>query len=357
MNFSEIKARIYKILPVFLVLTTILFFLPNKTYATSGNIYTVDSDTGKLATWLVGPRQMARDSAGNIYAIYNSLGSGPKSNIYLAKSTNQGQTWTKEAVTTGDNYSQMNPSIAIDSQNNLHVVWQGTTTAEEETNYRFQIRYREYTNGAWQNIVELTNQADRGQALPAIAVDSQDNIHLVWYGAATVEEETNYKYQLRYQKYSNGAWQSIEELTTNASYMQAAASIAIDSHDNVHITWEGLTADSPNAYQIRYINYSSGTWQGIVELTTAGDDYAQETPVIAIDSQDNLHVVWMGAVAQAQWLYQIRYREYTNGAWQNIVELTTDFDYFQNDPSIAIDSHDNLHVVFGGMRAGAPAVG
>jgi hypothetical protein len=340
----EFKTKFRKFGLILLIIATIFFFLPNKTYATSGSIYTIQNNAGQLPWYPpVGSngRQVARDSAGNLYAVYQNEGAGSNLNIFLAKSTDEGQTWTPQAVTTDANYMQQIPSIAIDSHDNLHVVWDGAT-ADSLVNH--QIRYREYTNGVWQPIVELTTDANNYQYGTALAIDSQDNLHVVW-GGGTADSLGNIN--IRYREYTNGVWQPIVELTTDAVNYQETPSIAIDSSDNIHVVWDGNTDDFPVLNQIRYREYTNGSWQPIVELTTAAV-YKQYFPSIAIDSHDNLHVVWEIHHGNNQ----IAYREYTNGSWQLIYQFTPDGGPLQAAPSIAIDSHDNLHVVWIGYVVG-----
>ena len=336
-----------KSLLIILTVLTVFFFLPNKTYATSGNTYTVKSNVDDLAypTWGGSQhRQITRDSNSNLYVVYSDTGAGSQMNIFLAKSTDQGQTWTSEAVTTDDSNWQGGPSIAIDGEDNIHVVWNGYTTNSPANN---QIRYRKYTS-SWQPIEELTTEANRPQEYPSIAIDSQDNIHVAWDGN-TAGSPVNY--QIRYRKYTS-SWQAIEEITSNANFDQIWNSIAIDSQDNIHVVWRGAVSGL-NASQIRY-RERTNSWQPIVELTNDNNNW-QDSPAIAIDSQDNIHVVWYGNTVGSPVNNQIRYRKYTS-SWQAIEEITSNANYNQVLPTIALDSHDNIHFAWEGYTANSLAV-
>jgi hypothetical protein len=95
-------------------------------------------------------------------------------------------TWTP-----GDSY---NAAIATDSHNFIHVVWDDYTTGYPE------IYYKRSTNlgAAWSPAQRLTWTAG-SSARPAIAIDSNDIIHLVW------DDDTPINLEIYYKKARTGA--------------------------------------------------------------------------------------------------------------------------------------------------------
>ena len=74
------------------------------------------------------------------------------------------------------------------------------------------------------------------------------------------------------------------------------ARIAIDSRDYLHVVWSD---DSDNAawgtaIEILYSYFNSVSWSTPIAISDFGSpsDGKSEQPSIAIDSQDNIHVVW-----------------------------------------------------------------
>ncbi|RJQ10671.1 MAG: exo-alpha-sialidase, partial [Bacillota bacterium] len=135
-------------------------------------IYTVASSTTNAATG----RTLARTSTGRLWAVYVKSAGG-YNQIYAAYSDDGGATWTEEAVTSAS-ANQAGPTIAIDSSDNVHVVWYGSSWG---TNTAYEnIQYRKRTT-SWQTQEAVTDK-NAHQYSPAIAIDSSDNVHVVWHG-------------------------------------------------------------------------------------------------------------------------------------------------------------------------------
>jgi len=268
-------------------------------------------------------RKLARTSDGALHCVYiNSDGS--YNQIYYSKSTDGGQNWT-ETKLTDESYSQRHPTIASDSNNYLHVAWVGEFA---EAGGDRQLRYRKFTT-SWQTIENLTS-ADYDQYYPAIAIDSNDYIHIVWCG----KDQT--VHAMRYIK-NDGSWSIITALSTETTEVDRQSAIAIDSNDYIHVVWCAQNNDESEA-NIHYKKYTD-SWQAEVDLTT--DTFGNE-PSIAIDSNDYIHVVWR---TYDDPNYIIKYREYTD-SWQSTESVSNVNTTSKSEASIAVDSNDYLYVLW-----------
>jgi hypothetical protein len=94
--------------------------------------------------------------------------------------TAQRLTWTP-----GQSYR---PAIAIDSSNAIHVVWHDDTPGNEE------VYYKRSTDGgtAWSAAQRLTWMPGASYN-PTIAIDSSNAIHVVWQDDTPGNEEVYYK--------------------------------------------------------------------------------------------------------------------------------------------------------------------
>jgi len=307
------------------------------------DIYTVRSGALTSSTFHSGLRNLARESDGTLWCAYHRAVS-TVNQIFAAYSTDGGETWTEQQVTdkTG---AQNSPSIAIDKGDNIHVVWHGLGWGTYSSNEN--IVYRKRTSGGWQT-AEVVADINGSQYEPALAVDSSDIIHVVWegwgwapYGAYT---------RVCYRQRTSAGWQDHESVAHIGAY-QSTPNLAIDSQDDVHVVWRGQGwGDYTTKYQIQYRKRTSGGWQTQEAITNV--DYNQELATIATDSQDDVHIVLAGEGWGTNTdRGNIQYRKKTSGGWQS-QEAITDHTSGQSSPTIAISADSNVHVVWTGLGWG-----
>jgi hypothetical protein len=162
-----------------------------------------------------------------------------------------------------------------------------------------EIRYSNKTGTGWLATPEdVTDGAYAYQVCPALAVDSNDNVHVAWAGMGWGTNTGTYNIYYK-MKDKAGVWGSIEYITDvgsqqgkySGSYM--GPSIAIDSGNNVHVVWTGLGwGTNTSYYNIQYRNRTSGTWQTIESITDIGQH--QISPTVSVDTVDDVHIVWSG---------------------------------------------------------------
>lgn len=296
-------------------------------------VSTIKQDVLLTATSPSGSRKLARKSNGDLWAVY-VRSDGTRLQIYAAYSQDNGLTWTEEQVSeaTGS-YDQGNPVIAIDSEDNIHVVWSGQGVGAEPT-YQ-NIQYRKRTT-SWQTKANITDGSlTRHQQEPAITIDSNDYIHLVWYsnGGYSTEGWPH----IVYCKYTT-SWQAVENVTSGTT-TNYSPSIAIDSSDNVHVVWRRGAYSA--AGQGIYYRKRTTSWQ--TEELVQGSTRAVLSPCLAIDSSDNPHCVYHyydGIDTDA-----IRYRKRTT-SWQTEETIHEVSGEVHVNPSISLDRDDKLHVVW-----------
>jgi len=254
-------------------------------------------------------------------------------------------------------------SIAIDSSNSIHVVWQDETIGlwGDDT----EIMYCKYTSSTgWSNATVISDDSsgwnNEDSKFPSIAVDSSDNLHIVWY------DNTNgiwgNDYEIMYCNYTSGTgWSNATIISDDSSGWNDGNSyspeIAIDNLDNLHVVWrdetDGIWGDD---IEIMYCNYTSATgWSNATVISDDSSGWNNEDsqfPSITIDSLNNIHVVW-NDYTDGWWGTdaEIMYCNYTSAiGWSNATVISDDLSNWNNkgsnSPSIAIDTGDNLHVVW-----------
>ena len=92
---------------------------------------------------------------------------------------------------------------------------------------------------------------------------------------------------------------------TSAEY----SSLAIDSSDNLHVTYYDATNDN-----LEYMTYDGSSWSTPVSLDST-DDVGYESS-LAIDSNDNLHVTYLDYTNE-----NLEYMTYDGSSWSTPVSL------------------------------------
>ena len=285
-------------------------------------------------------RKIVRDSFGNLYFVYLKQNNSYY-HIYVATSTNDGAAWSDigggQIENTGS-YDQMYPSIAVDASDNLHVVWQGMDAG----NTHYQIKYSNYTGTSWSLWTNISPISGYFQEYPAIALDSTGNIHVVWEGA---DEGYPANDQIKYANKTASGWSLLINIQPIPSYNQSKPTIALDSTDNLHILWYGTDSMETVNSQIKYSNRTASGWSDWVNISaTAG--YAQSYVSIAIDGGDNVHAAWAGKDSGSVTKTQVKYANKTASGWSAWENIYFDSAITQASPSIVVDSSNSIYVLW-----------
>ncbi|GAH69904.1 unnamed protein product, partial [marine sediment metagenome] len=233
-------------------------------------------------------------------------------NIQYQKRTT---TWQARESVTDSPDIQYRSSIAMDSEDNVHVVWYGKGWGDNTTIYNIQYRKRTTT---WQAQEGVTDSPDI-QYRPSIAIDSGDNVHVVWYGKGWGDNTT--VYNIQYRKRTT-TWQA-QEGVTDGPDIQIYPAIAIDSEDNVHVAWYGLGwGENTAKYNIQYRKRTT-TWQTQEGITDRAYDnkyanliYALHPTVSEVKTnrpKAGYALVWSGQDAGG---YKVEFFKSTDLEWE-----------------------------------------
>ncbi|KKM01133.1 hypothetical protein LCGC14_1797480, partial [marine sediment metagenome] len=229
----------------------------------------------------------------------------------------------------GDDYSAINVSAAVDSNGDIHVVWVGQDAPVNPTVYNVAYRVRDAGTDTWSSITWITDIAS-GQNDVSIAIDSVDNVHVVWMGLGwdTNTGDYNIKYRMRL---AGGAWQSRESIT-DINALQNEPQVAVDGDDDVHVVWQGMgwgveTGD----YNIRH-RERTDSWQSAEAITDVA--FQQKSASIAVNNDGVIHVVWVGLGWGVNTTKtNVLEREYSSGSWQ-AVDVVIDRAQNSNQPKL-----------------------
>ena len=104
--------------------------------------------------------------------------------IYYRKSSDGGSSWATKRLTWKTDYSR-GPAIAVDSNDHIHVFWHDFYTTSD-------IYHKKSTDGGSNWISERVTFTG-GAWFPAVTVGVGNHIHLVWYDSTPGNDEIYYK--------------------------------------------------------------------------------------------------------------------------------------------------------------------
>ncbi len=306
----------------------IVFILSIYSQICADNIIIAES-TQSTATERNNARLIVEDQDGILHVVYYNNG------IYYCSSSDNGQSWTDPPILITE--IGRNPSIALDSNNILHLVYKkGGVDA-------FDIVHRTY-NGNWSD--EDIVHADSGTTVsrPVIAIDNENDLHCVWqrHGFSSTPNS-----EIWYKKYSSGSgWTGLTNISSTYGTSEYPT-LTIDNENNIYTFWKDSGEDINNDKMVLFRKYTEGigwdTNYTNVSNTTGNGSYATMDPCAIADSENNIHLVWKDSQSGTREIY---YKKCTNGIWDNTPTNISNLSTASGRPSISIDMVDNLYVAW-----------
>ncbi len=188
------------------------------------------------------------DNFGNLHVVWydytNYTESGTDCDIFYKLWNATTQTWTTtEVVSTESIDNSYSPKIKVDVVGNKHVVWPDSSDYGGAGPNR-NIFYKRWnvTSLEW-SITEVvsTNSTDYSN-FPSIALDSEGNVHLVWqdganyYGSGDDDD-------IYYRSWNamNDVWTNIQLVSIESTEHSLSPSITIDNVGTIHVAWHDKT--------------------------------------------------------------------------------------------------------------------
>tara|TARA_B100000965_G_scaffold356569_1_gene334647 strand:- start:2903 stop:5077 length:2175 start_codon:yes stop_codon:yes gene_type:complete len=158
-----------------------------------------------------------------------------------------------------------------------------------------------------------------------LILDSNDAPHIVWF------DESN---NMHYSTNKTGTWS--DHLFPD--YAPTTGDIAVDSNDNIHIVFSKHDWDEDN---LSYYNNIGGTWTNYsIDNTISINPNSNWVKSLAIDQNDNIHI----AVVESE-DNSLIYLTNSLGAWNSNI-VTNLVDVGINQPSLKLDSNDNPYIAY-----------
>ena len=353
---------------------------------TWSNVTAVSDDSSQ---WNWGSSQtsdIAIDSAGKVYVVWYDATDGPWSSDteIMISNYSAGTGWSNASAISGigvnswNDDESINPAIATDYADNVHVTWQDYTTGSWGGGFGdYEIFYMNYTAGVgWSNATALSGVGanswnDLDSQRPAIVADNNSIIHMVWEDATQAEWTAGGGENEILYSHTSSSWTNAtvisDDIWWNDGFSRRPAITTDPNTGVVHAAWSDTTNGAWGTDpEIMYANYTEiGGWSPTYVISGTGvnawNTWTSNSPAMAVDTNSVLHMVWEDNTP-GPWgppESRIFYMNYTAGVgWSNATAITgwgvtSWLTGTKQLPDIAIDSNNNLHVTFRNLMIGA----
>ncbi len=241
--------------------------------------------------------------------------------------------WYPYTNLSNNNYGSGRQSIAIGSDNVIHVAWSdksrlGGGVDEDD------ILYSQYDGNEWSQPVQLSAYEVTASLYPRIAVDSQNIPHVVWTHNGFSSPEIYYAVR------TTTGWSAPLNLSQNP-LPSKDADIGIDSQDHIHVVWSDGYYGTMDIFHREFDGFA---WLPIDTVFQGYYSYSEIRMVI--DSQDRIHITWQD-YGNFGAMHEIGYSVFDGFSWSEPENISNYPEESSTNPDIALDGNDHPHIVWG----------
>ncbi len=186
----------------------------------------------------VAPRIAVNPLDNAVHCVWHDLGSDTK-DADVWHTYFDGEKWSIPENVTHDPSRSIWPDVAVDSLGRIHLVWEDCLSSQHDGAH---IYYTRYENGVWLPFEDISPNCE-GTVAPRIAIDRDNNPHVVW-------EERAGGYLVYYTYFDGTRWVNPVLVDGNISRVP---DIAIDKENRAHIVWgHGSENETFNVFHVVY---------------------------------------------------------------------------------------------------------
>jgi uncharacterized repeat protein (TIGR02543 family) len=228
----------------------------------------------------------SRQSPGLVAVAWQDDRSGNQ-DIYVSQSTNQFQTLTISRVTS-DMADQVNPVVAVDSQDAVVVLWTDARNGKTKT----QIYGAASDNGPWTNVAVVT--AGGKQSSPRVASGSAGRVlHLAWVDDAAGSPDVFYARMDGLPTSPLTGVDIVDDTSGAAQQAPAITAVGADGNDKVFLCWEdGRNLAYSGTTDLYFAEVSPGAIRTNILVDSGGTAGNQHEAALGIDREGYPYVVW-----------------------------------------------------------------
>jgi PKD repeat protein len=309
----------------------------------------INDDVG--ARWQ-GSVDIVAGSGNDIYVIWSDArgGSYIQADIYFARSTDGGQTWSASVKVSDDSGTEFqgNPVIDRDETGTLYTAW--TDRREGNDNYNVYFSFSTDDGDSWSPNTRVNEDpAGRWQSIPTLAASSTGTLYLAWEDQRNGVGDSD----IYFTRSSDGGNTWSANLRANddtGTAKQQEPEVGLDAVGNLILIWEDQRDGNWDIYTATSMD-GGISWETNVRVNDDKGTTDQTKPAVVMDATGFTLVAWADGRNGNMDIYSaVQY----SGApsernWQQVSSVTSPFPRYGH--AMAYDSNRGRIVLFGGFNA------
>ncbi|PIS05600.1 MAG: hypothetical protein COT81_00355 [Candidatus Buchananbacteria bacterium CG10_big_fil_rev_8_21_14_0_10_42_9] len=240
---------------------------------------------------------IAADSSCNSYYAWSDNRNG-NLDVHMEKYDTNGNELlggNNKLETDASNADQTQPRIVANATGDaLFITWEDDRDSLSDI---YLQKLNNDTTQVWVPEVKVNTNSGSGsgtglQELPDLTINADDNLFIVW------QDDRNGDFDIYSQRVNSDGdllWSPDIKLNSeNSSFGQINPRIAMSRTSNLYfyVTWQDGRSGNDDIYLQKFDDSGAKIWANDVLVNSNTDASPQERPVIAIDSNEQIYVVW-----------------------------------------------------------------
>ena len=263
------------------------------------------------------------DQSGYVYVVWmddtNYASCGNDWDIFFKFRRTTGVWILTQIVSTESNIDSNSPSLKIDSNRNLHLAWMDNLDTGGDIDIYY--RTRDIFTGEWTEIEIISEESNDFSLYPSLTVDINDNLHVVWqdredYNLAGSDTDIFYKRK----ESSTKVWTTAEVISTESINTSESADIWVTPSGGVHVAWKDRTPlgelDIDSDIFYKYLAPSVEDWSATHIISA---ELPSVSPSLVGDIAGNIHLLWQAQYPNLNW--DIFYRKLTHDLTNPVIQI------------------------------------
>ncbi len=289
---------------------------------------------------------LAMSGDGDLYCIHSR---GNYGYVYFSRSTDGGASWTTP-IPIATNFYPLTPTntitdMKVDSNGVIYVLVEfGELEERLGTIYFTKSLDRGVT---WSHLQQLSARSFGN--MPALAVDSNDNIFAVWLDRKFYTSKTPWYVHMRRSSNGGEQWTAGKNINEGyEGYYSGGPAIAANpTDDHLYVVWASRPNYTSGNFQIFFSRSIDNGASWTLPMNISANQFLNLLPQVAVDAAGNINVVWGHSG-------QIWFRRSTNDgtSWSQIVPVTS-IPVGKYWSRIGVDDAGNVKIAWRGNTIGA----